>query len=143
MGYTAVCAVNTSGVFMKKMSRRSFIKIGMAAVAAVGLTRNPLKLIASDSPDDEWVMPEQCRISFVSGEVFINDRRGDVGDSVREGDVVKTGVNSEAEIEMRDYAVFHIKEKSSVLIDDVLSSPRVDVRKGWFLAIIKRETRFD
>jgi hypothetical protein len=57
--------------------------------------------------------------------------------------VVKTGDNSEAEIEIRDYAVFHIKENSTVLIEDILSSPRVEVKKGWFLAIIKRETQFE
>ncbi len=57
--------------------------------------------------------------------------------------MVKTGVNSEAEIEIRDYAVFHIKENSTVLLEDVLLSPRVEVKKGWFLAIIKRETQFE
>jgi len=128
---------------MKKISRRNFIKIGISVIAAFGLVNNPLKLIASNSPDDDWVMPEEGRISFVSGKVFINNNRGDVGDIVKEGDVVKTGDNSEAEIEIRDYAVFHIKENSTVLLEDVLLSPRVEVKKGWFLAIIKRETQFD
>ena len=128
---------------MKKISRRNFIKIGISAIAAIGLVKNPLKLIASNSPDDDWVMPEEGRVSFASGEVFINNSRGDVGDIVKEGDVVKTGDNSEAEIEIRDYAVFHIKENSTVFIEDILVSPRVDVKKGWFMAIIKRETQFE
>ncbi|HEA67331.1 MAG TPA: hypothetical protein ENI07_10990, partial [Desulfobacterales bacterium] len=93
--------------------------------------------------DEDWIMPEEGRVSFVSGEVFINNNRGDVGDTVREGDVVKTGDNSEAEIEIRDYAVFLIKENSTVLLEDVFSSPKVEVKKGWFLAIIKRETLFE
>jgi hypothetical protein len=128
---------------MEKISRKNFIKVGISAIAAFGLVNNPLKLIASDSTDDDWVMPEEARVSFASGEVFINNSRGDVGDIVREGDVVNTGDNSEAEIEIRDYAVFHIKENSTVLIEDILLSPRVEVKKGWFLAIIKRETQFE
>ena len=128
---------------MKKISRRNFIKIGISAIAAFVLVKNPLKLIASNTSDEDWIMPEEGRVSFVSGEVFINNNRGDVGDTVREGDVVKTGDNSEAEIEIRDYAVFLIKENSTVLLEDVFSSPKVEVKKGWFLAIIKRETRFE
>lgn len=128
---------------MKKISRRNFIKIGISAMAAFGLVNNPLKPIASNTSDDDWVVPEEGRVSFVSGEVFINNNRADVGDIVKEGDVVKTGDNSEAEIEIRDYAVFHIKENSTVLIEDILLSPRVEVKKGWFLAIIKRETQFE
>ena len=128
---------------MKKISTRNFIKIGISAIAAFVLVKNPLKLIASNTSDEDWIMPEEGRVSFVSGEVFINNNRGDVGDTVREGDVVKTGDNSEAEIEIRDYAVFLIKENSTVLLEDVFSSPKVEVKKGWFLAIIKRETRFE
>jgi len=75
---------------MKKISRRNFIKIGISAIAAFGLVNNPLKLIASNTSDDDWVMPEEGRVSFASGEVFINNSRGDVGDIVKEGDVVKT-----------------------------------------------------
>ncbi len=55
---------------MKKISRRNFIKIGISAIAAFGLVNNPLKLIASNSPDDDWVVPEEGRVSFVSGEVL-------------------------------------------------------------------------
>ncbi len=128
---------------MKKISTRNFIKIGISAIAAFVLVKNPLKLIASNTSDEDWIMPEEGRVSFVSGEVFINNNRGDVGDTVREGDVVKTGDNSEAEIEIRDYAVFLIKENSTVLLEDVFSSPKVEVKKGWFLAIIKRETLFE
>jgi hypothetical protein len=125
------------------INRRDFIKAGISAAAAFALIKNPLRLFASGSKDEDWVMPEECRLSFVSGRVFVNNDRADFGDAVKEGDVVRTGPGSEAEIEIRDYAVFHIKEESTVRIDDVFLNPRVDVKKGWFLAIIKKGTQFE
>jgi hypothetical protein len=125
------------------INRRNFIKLGLSAAAAFVMMKNPFRLFASNSEDEEWVLPEEGRISFASGDVFVNNTSVDVGDPVKEGDVVRTGADSEAEIEIRDYAIFHIKESSTVRVDNMFIKPRVDVKKGWFLAIIKRETQFE
>jgi hypothetical protein len=124
---------------MKKINRRQFIKGCVSFAAAFVLIKNPFKLFASKKGED-WIMPEQGRISFISGEVFINDEKADIGDIVREGDEVRTVDNSEADIEIRDYAIFHIKENSVISVRDIFKKPRIDVKKGWFLIIIKRGT---
>ena len=126
---------------MERFNRREFIRLGIGAAAAALLLKNPYRLIAG-SRDDDWKMPDQGRISYVSGEVFLNDRLVVEGALVSKGDVVRTGPRSEAEIEIRDSAVFSVRENTTVEVGDVLASPTLRVRKGWFLIIVRKGVPF-
>ncbi len=118
---------------MEALSRRKFIRMGISAALAFFITKMPLKLFPANSTEEDWVMPGEGRIIFISGEVRVNGIRVDIGDPLKEGDVLETGENSEAEIEIRDYAIFHVKANSTVQIEDIFKSPRINVKKGWFL----------
>jgi hypothetical protein len=122
---------------MKMVNRREFIKGCIFFTTAFILIKNPFKLLAAKRGKD-WIMPEQGRISFITGEVLINDEKADIGDIVREGDTVRTGDDSEADVEIRDYTIFHIKENSTVIVRNIFEKPRIDVKKGWFLIIVRR-----
>jgi hypothetical protein len=125
---------------MKGLSRREFLQLLLGTAASLVLLRKPLRLLGSGSKEEEWEMPTEGRLSFISGEVRVNDRPAYVDDIVREGDVIQTGVGSEVEVELRDYAIFHLKENSSVRVENILASPKIRVEKGWFLIIVKRKT---
>jgi len=70
--------------------------------------RHLFRLIAA-SRNKEWEMPIEGRISFTAGDVYVNDVRVESGAVVSEGDTIRTGPGSEADVEIRDFAVFHLK----------------------------------
>jgi hypothetical protein len=113
--------------------------MGIGAAGAFLLLRNPYRLIAG-TRDSDWEAPMEGRISFVLGDVFINDQAASEGDAVTEGDVIRTGPESAADVEIKDFSIFHIKENTEVEIEDILTSPKVKVRKGWFLIIVRKDT---
>jgi hypothetical protein len=117
------------------------MRLGIGAVGAFFLLRNPYRLIAG-ARESDWEMPTEGRISYVLGDVFINDQRASGEDLVSEGDVIRTGPNSETEVEIKDFSIFHIKENTEVEVEDILTSPKVKVRKGWFLIIVRKETPY-
>ncbi len=124
---------------MLKLTRREFIKAGLTT--ALMLYLNPFKIIAS-SRSKNWKMPEAGRLSYLSGNVYINGKIAEVGDNIVKGDTVKTGSDSEADIEIRDFAVFHIKQNTEITIDQILNKTKLTVKRGWFLTIVKRGTPF-
>ncbi len=126
---------------METMKRREFIRMIFGTAAAALLVKHPFRLIAA-SRNEDWEMPVEGRISFAAGEVYINDVMVESGAAVGEQDTVRTGPGSEADVEIRDFAVFHLKEKSSVTIENILDQPNIRVKKGWFLLIVKRKNGF-
>jgi hypothetical protein len=116
--------------------------MGIGAVGAFLLLRNPYNLI-SGSRESDWQPPVQGRLSYVFGDVFINGTAASEGDLVSEGDVIKTGPESAADVEIQDVSIFHIKENTEILVENVLASPKIKVRKGWFLVIVKRDIPFE
>jgi len=123
------------------MKRREFIRMIFGTTVAALLVRHPFRLIAA-SRSEEWEMPMEGRISFAAGDVYVNEVRVESGVLVGEGDTIRTGTGSEADVEIRDFAVFHLKEKSSVTTESILSQPKIRVKKGWFLLIVKRKNGF-
>ncbi len=126
---------------MERFTRRKFIRMGIGAAGAFLLLRNPYRLIAG-AKESDWEMPMEGRVSYVLGDVFINDQVASEGDVVSEGDVIRTGPDSEADVEIKDFSIFHIKENTEIEIEDILTSPKVKVRKGWFLIIVRKETPY-
>ena len=127
---------------MGPCTRREFIRMGIGAAGALFLLRNPYGLIAG-SRESDWTAPVQGRMSYVLGDVFINDNPASVGDPVSEGDVIRTGMDSAADVEVKDFSIFHIKESTEIEVNNILSSPKVKVKKGWFLVIVKKNTPFE
>jgi hypothetical protein len=127
---------------MEKLKRREFLRIVIGAAASLLLFRRPIQLRGGSSKAEDWEMPQEGRISFVSGEVYLNERTAEIGNSVTDGDIIRTSADSEAEIELQDYAIFNIRENSSVKISDILSNPKVEMKSGWFLIIIKKKKQF-
>jgi hypothetical protein len=126
-----------------ELTRKEFIRMGVASMAALwGAVRDPFSLFAAARGKD-WTMPAEGRIGYSSGQVFVNSRQAEAGDPVRTGDLVETGPVSQADVEMRDHSFFHLKENSSVRVSDILSRPAVEVKKGWFLIIVRKGTPFD
>jgi len=124
---------------MERISRREFIRAGLGSAAAAALLRDPFRLFAA-ARKDGWATPVEARISYASGEVFLNDARAGSGSPVARGDTIRTGLGSEAEVEVRDYSVFNIRENSVVRLNDALAAPEMEVKKGWFLVIVKKGT---
>ncbi len=127
---------------MEQVKRREFLRIVIGAAVSLLLFRRPIQLRGGSSKVEDWEMPREGRISFVSGEVYLNERTAEIGNSVTDGDTISTGADSEAEIELQDYAIFNIRENSSVRISDILSNPKVEMKSGWFLIIIKKKKQF-
>jgi hypothetical protein len=128
---------------MKKISRREFIRTGVAVTLVSLFARIPFKLFSSQSQEaGPWTEPLEARVSFISGEFFINGNKASVGDKISAGDTIQTGFLSEADIEMQDYAIFHMKANTSIEIDDIVSEAKVKVKKGWFLGIVKKGKQF-
>jgi ferric-dicitrate binding protein FerR (iron transport regulator) len=126
---------------MRRVTRRELIRSGLGALAALLLLRNPFRLIAS-SREDDWEMPEEGRLRFVLGDVTVNGEMVGEGDPVSAGDILATGAGAEAEVEIRDHSIFHIKENSQVEVSNILDSPRLKVKRGWFLIIIRKGTDY-
>jgi hypothetical protein len=103
------------------MSRRRFIRICITAAAAGFLLRNPFRLV-SGGGKQKWEMPDQGRIRFIKGEVYVNDLRAEIGDTVNQDDSIRTGEKSETEIELQDFAVFSIKENTTCYMCDCYGS---------------------
>jgi hypothetical protein len=116
--------------------------VGIGVAGASMLMRNPFRLIAG-ARETGWNPPAEGRLSYVLGAVYINETAASEGDAVTEGDVIRTGEASEAEVEIQDFSIFHIKENTEIEINDILASPKVKVRKGWFLIIVRRDTAFE
>jgi len=127
---------------MTRITRRDFIRMGIGASAALLLVRNPYRLIQG-ARESDWEMPREGRISFVLGEVFLNDGPALQGDLVSLGDVIRTGQKSEAEVELRDYSIIHIKENTVIEVENILTTPALKIRKGWFLVIVRKGTPFE
>jgi ferric-dicitrate binding protein FerR (iron transport regulator) len=79
------------------------------------------------------------RLSYVLGDVFINENPASEGDAVTEGDVIRTGPDSAADVEIKDFSIFHIKENTEIEVENILTSPKLKVKKGWFLIIVKKD----
>jgi hypothetical protein len=126
---------------MERMTRRGFIRMGAGAAVSALLLRDPFSLVAA-SRDREWEPPREGRISFASGRVEVNGRAAGAGDPLASGDVISTGRGSQADVEIRDVAVFHIKEDTEVALEELLARPSLRVARGWFLTIVKRKTPF-
>lgn len=122
-----------------ELTRREIIRAGVASAAAIVAASAPLSLLASRRGKD-WTMPAEGRIGYASGQVYVNGRQAVSGDPVSAEDLVETGPGSQVDIEMRDYSIFHLRENGSVLVGDILSSPSVSVKRGWFLMIVKKGT---
>jgi hypothetical protein len=116
--------------------------MGIGVAGSFFLLRSPFNSLAGTRESD-WEAPMEGRVSFVLGDVFINDQAASEGDAVSEGDVIRTGPDSAAEVEIKDFSIFHIKENTEVEIEDILTSPKVKVRKGWFLIIVRKDTPFE
>lgn len=121
---------------MMRMHRREFLRLGAGVFAAAFFTNIPEFLLSSQS-GDQWVVPKTARVSYLVGELKINGVRVGQGAVVNEGDILQTGDRSEADIEVRDYAIFHLKANSIVEIDDIFQNAGVTVKKGWFLTIVR------
>ena len=87
--------------------------MGIGAAGAFLLLRNPYRLIAGSKSN--WEAPMEGRVSYVLGDVFINDRVASEGDLVSEGDVIRTGPDSAADVEVKDFSIFHIKENNTIM----------------------------
>jgi ferric-dicitrate binding protein FerR (iron transport regulator) len=124
------------------MNRRSFIRMGAGVAASALLLRNPLNLLAA-SREDTWEAPREGRISYVSGTVTVNGREAAPGTLVASGDLISTGPDSEADVEIRDVSIFHIKEDTQVKMENLTATPSLRVTRGWFLTIVKRKTPFN
>ena len=82
--------------------------MGIGVAGSFLLLRSPFHLIAGARKSD-WEAPREGRVSYVLGDVFINDRVASEGDLVSEGDVIRTGPDSAADVEVKDFSIFHIK----------------------------------
>ncbi len=122
---------------MDKLSRRAFLRMGAGLAGAAALSRTVFPLFA-EKETEEWTPPESARVSFLRGELLVNGASADLGDVLKQGDRLETLARSEAEIEVRDYALFQIKANTVVDLDDILGTPDIKVRKGWFLIIVKK-----
>ena len=84
-------------------------------------------------------MLEQGRIRFIKGDVYVNDVRAFIGDSIGQGDRIRTGEHSEAEIELREFTVFSIKENTICSAHDLFTKPKLELERGWCLLIVRHE----
>jgi hypothetical protein len=121
---------------MERMKRREFIRLGAGVVAAAFCIKNPLSLFPAQTQED-FEVPKAARVSYLYGELLINGVSAEQGAEIFEGDIVQTGDNSEADIEIRDYAIFHIKANSTVEMNDIFQNAGVTVKRGWFLTIVR------
>ena len=124
---------------MERFTRRQFIRMGIGAAGFFLFLKRPFQLRAG-AGEPEWEAPTEGRVSYILGDVFINDKAASVDDAVSRGDVIRTGPDSEADVDIRDFSIFHIKENTEVEIEDILTSPKVRVKKGWFLIIVRKDT---
>ena len=126
---------------MERISRRDFIRTGLSVTFISLFTRVPFRLFSSQEVEP-WVEPIEARVSFISGEFFINGIKAEAGDNIVEKDTIRTGDRSEADIEIKNYAIFHMKENTIIEINDVVAEGRVKVKRGGFLAIVKKGKEF-
>ncbi|UCB44530.1 MAG: FecR domain-containing protein [Spirochaetota bacterium] len=126
---------------MKRMSRREFIRTGLAVSFVSLFVKAPFRLFSSEEVEP-WVAPIEARVSFIFGEFFINGKKAEVGANIVEGDIIRTGDRSEAEIEVKNYAIFHMKENTVIEINNIVAKGRVKVKSGWFLGVIKKGKEF-
>ena len=56
---------------MERISRRDFIRTGLSVTFISLFTRVPFRLFSSQEVEP-WVEPIEARVSFISGEFFIN-----------------------------------------------------------------------
>ncbi len=126
---------------MERIKRREFFRKGITLALVSLFTKVPFRLFSSAEPEP-WIEPKEARVSFISGDFFINGIRAEVGASIVEGDTIQTGDQSEADIEIKDYAIFHMKENTVIEMNDIAAAHRVTVKKGWFLSIVRRGNTF-
>jgi hypothetical protein len=126
---------------MERISRRDFIRAGLTVSFISLFTKVPLRVFSSEEVES-WIEPTEARVSFILGDFYINGLKADVGAAIVEGDTIKTGDRSEADIEIKDYAIFHMKENTIIEINDVITDARVEVKRGWFLGIVKKGKDF-
>jgi hypothetical protein len=115
--------------------------MGAGLIGAVMVTKCAVPLFAPQEAE-QLVPPESTAVRYVSGVLLVNPKGAEPGTQLNAGDRLETGDRSEAEIETSDYALFHIKENSIVEIDDILQDAAVTVRKGWFLAVVRKMKEF-
>jgi len=70
--------------------------------------------------------PLTGRVTFLSGDVTINDKAGTFGAAVKVGDTVATGAKSLAVVQFGESAVINLKEKTSLKIDALLAGKEGD-----------------
>jgi hypothetical protein len=126
---------------VEKISRRDFIHTGLTVTFVSLLAGVPFRLFSSEEVEP-WIEPKEARVSFIFGDFFINGIKSEVGASIVEGDVIHTGERSEADIEIKDYAIFHMKANTVIEMNNIVTGGRVKVRKGWFLSIVKKGRDF-
>ena len=127
---------------MERMDRRSFLRLGAGAFITALFSRKALPLFSSQQQEEEWVAPTAARVGYLSGRLLINGREATSGDEIGEGDLLETKEDSEADIEIRNFAIFHMKAETTVEVNDIFKAARVTVKKGWFLTIVKSGKNF-
>ena len=128
---------------MERIDRREFLRLGAGIFTAALFTKVPLSLFPSqDRAQEQWVAPDSARVSYLTGRLLVNGVGVEQGAEVYEGDVLQTKEDSEADIEIRSYAIFHMKPDTTVEIDDIFQSAGVTVKKGWFLTIVRSGKSF-
>jgi hypothetical protein len=126
---------------MIRINRREFFRMGAGLIGAAVVTKCAVPLFSSQDAT-EWVPPESAAVRYTSGVLLVNGVRAEIGTVLNRRDRLQTGDRSEAEIEIQDYAIFHMKENSIVEIDDIFLTAHVTVRKGWFLAVVRKKKEF-
>jgi hypothetical protein len=127
---------------MERIDRRSFLRLGAGVFAAALFTRTPLTLFSSQDEEESWVAPKAARVGYLVGTLLINGRGAEQGDEIVEGDILQTEDNSEADIEIKNYAMFHMKANTTVEVNDIFKAARVTVKKGRFLTIVRSGKSF-
>jgi len=127
---------------MERIDRRSFLRLGAGVFTAALFTRVPLSLFSSQDEMEDWAAPKAARVGYLVGKLLINGRGAQQGEEIVEGDLLQTKDNSEADIEIKNYAIFHMKANTTVEVNDIFKDAGVTVKKGWFLTIVRSGKSF-
>ena len=77
-------------------------------------------------------------VEYLEGEVLINGRVADFGDPVEPGARVQTGPGAALEIVFSERNIFRLGENTVATLHIDGEIRRVDVRRGFFLAVFDR-----
>ncbi len=96
--------------------------------------------IYSSGQNSNSIIPTSGTLSYLEGDVFINNSPGSIGDAINDTDTIRTEENSYCEIIFGNSNVFRLDENTQTQIN--WSQSDIKLEKGAFSAVFTKLDKF-